>query len=107
MRRWRSTSAASEQGKYRRWFSRDRRPPSSHRPLMTTRSPTTVVGQAEILCTLNRDFCHTSVLEYCTEHGVLVGSDVYFGRASECPANRALSLWRSAGECDYFRSDAA
>jgi hypothetical protein len=74
---------------------------------MTTRSHTAVVGQAEILCTLNRDFYHASVLEYCTEHGVLVGSDVYLGRASECPANRALSPWRSAGECDYFRSDAA
>jgi putative PIN family toxin of toxin-antitoxin system len=37
---------------------------------------TAVVGQAEILCTLNRHFYHTSVLDYCTEHGVLVGSDV-------------------------------
>jgi hypothetical protein len=37
---------------------------------------TAVVGRAEILCTLNRDFFHTSVLEYCKERGVLVGSDV-------------------------------
>jgi len=37
---------------------------------------TAVVGQAEILCTLNRDFYDASVLEYCTQHGVLVGSDV-------------------------------
>jgi hypothetical protein len=27
---------------------------------------TAVVGQAEILCTLNRDFYDTSVLEYCS-----------------------------------------
>jgi putative PIN family toxin of toxin-antitoxin system len=37
---------------------------------------TAVVGQAEVLCTLNRDFYHASVLEYCKERGVLVGSDV-------------------------------
>ncbi len=37
---------------------------------------TAVVGQAYILCTLNRDFFHASVLEYCKERGVLVGSDV-------------------------------
>jgi putative PIN family toxin of toxin-antitoxin system len=37
---------------------------------------TAVVGQAEILCTLNRDYYHASVLEYCKERGVLVGSDV-------------------------------
>jgi putative PIN family toxin of toxin-antitoxin system len=37
---------------------------------------TAVVGQAEILCTLNRDFYHVGVLEYCKERGVLVGSDV-------------------------------
>jgi putative PIN family toxin of toxin-antitoxin system len=37
---------------------------------------TAVVGRAEILCTLNRDFYHASVLEYCKERGVLVGSDV-------------------------------
>jgi hypothetical protein len=37
---------------------------------------TAVVGQAEILCTLNRDFYHASVLEYCKERGVLVGSDL-------------------------------
>jgi putative PIN family toxin of toxin-antitoxin system len=37
---------------------------------------TAVVGRAEILCTLNRHFYHASVLEYCRERGVLVGSDV-------------------------------
>lgn len=37
---------------------------------------TAVVGRAEILCTLDRDFYHASVLEYCKERGVLVGSDV-------------------------------
>lgn len=37
---------------------------------------TAVVGRAEILCTLNRDFYHASVLEYCKARGVLVGSDV-------------------------------
>ena len=37
---------------------------------------TAVVGRADILCTLNRDFYHASVLEYCKERGVLVGSDI-------------------------------
>ena len=37
---------------------------------------TAVVGRAEILCTLNRDFYHASVLEYCKARGVLVGSDL-------------------------------
>jgi len=37
---------------------------------------TAVVGRAEILCTLNRDFYHPNVLEYCKERGVLVGRDV-------------------------------
>lgn len=37
---------------------------------------TAVVGRAEILCTLNRDFYHASVLEYCKQRGVLIGSDV-------------------------------
>lgn len=37
---------------------------------------TAVVGQAEILCTLNRDFYHEAVLEYCRLRGVVVGSDV-------------------------------
>jgi len=36
---------------------------------------TAVVGRAEILCTLNRDFYHAGVLEYCKERGVLVASD--------------------------------
>jgi len=37
---------------------------------------TAVGGRAEILCTLNRDFYHTSVLEYCGTRGVLIGTDV-------------------------------
>jgi putative PIN family toxin of toxin-antitoxin system len=37
---------------------------------------TAVVGRADILCTLNRDFYHASVLQYCKERGVLVGNDV-------------------------------
>jgi putative PIN family toxin of toxin-antitoxin system len=37
---------------------------------------TAVVGRAEILCTLNRDFYDASVLEYCKQRGVLVGSDI-------------------------------
>ncbi len=37
---------------------------------------TAVVGQAEILCTLNHHFYHASVLEYCKQRGVLVGGDV-------------------------------
>jgi putative PIN family toxin of toxin-antitoxin system len=37
---------------------------------------TAVVGRADILCTLNRDLYHPSVLEYCRERGVLVASDI-------------------------------
>ena len=37
---------------------------------------TAVVGRAELLCTMNRDFYHPNVLEYCKERGVLIGSDV-------------------------------
>lgn len=37
---------------------------------------TAVVGRAEILCTLNRDFYHPDVLEYCKDRGVLIASDV-------------------------------
>ncbi len=37
---------------------------------------TAVVGRADILCTLNRHFYHAKVLKYCTDRGVLVGSDV-------------------------------
>jgi hypothetical protein len=29
-----------------------------------------------VLCTLNRDFYHSSVRDYCRERGVLVASDV-------------------------------
>jgi hypothetical protein len=28
------------------------------------------------MCTLNRDFYHASVLEYCKQRDVLVGSDI-------------------------------
>src|ERR1022692_521650 len=37
---------------------------------------TAVVGRADVLCTLHRDFSHASVLEYCKARGVLVGSEV-------------------------------
>jgi putative PIN family toxin of toxin-antitoxin system len=37
---------------------------------------TAVVGRADVLCTLNRDFYHSSVRDYCRERGVLVASDV-------------------------------
>jgi putative PIN family toxin of toxin-antitoxin system len=35
-----------------------------------------VIGRADILCTLNRDLFHDSVLNYCRERGVLVAGDV-------------------------------
>ena len=35
-----------------------------------------VIGRAGILCTLNRDFFHSSVLNYCRERGVLIARDV-------------------------------
>ena len=37
---------------------------------------TAVVGRADILCTLNRDFYPPSVRDYCRERGVLVINDV-------------------------------
>lgn len=37
---------------------------------------TAVVGGADILCTLNRDFYHANVLKYCKERGVLIANDV-------------------------------
>ena len=37
---------------------------------------TTVVGRADVLCTLNRHFYHPSVLAYCNQRGVTIGSDV-------------------------------
>lgn len=37
---------------------------------------TAVVGRADVLCTLNRDFYHPAVRDYCRERGVLVASDV-------------------------------
>jgi predicted nucleic acid-binding protein len=37
---------------------------------------TAVVGRADVLCTLNRDFYHSAVRGYCREHGVLIAGDV-------------------------------
>jgi putative PIN family toxin of toxin-antitoxin system len=37
---------------------------------------TAVAGHADALCTLNRDFYHPSVRDYCRERGVLVLNDV-------------------------------
>jgi putative PIN family toxin of toxin-antitoxin system len=37
---------------------------------------TAVVGQADALCTLNRDFHHPFVRNYCRERGVLIADDV-------------------------------
>jgi putative PIN family toxin of toxin-antitoxin system len=37
---------------------------------------TAVVGRADVLCTLNRDFYHPAVRDYCRERGVLIASDV-------------------------------
>jgi putative PIN family toxin of toxin-antitoxin system len=37
---------------------------------------TAVVGKADALCTLNRDFYHPDVLEYCRARGVLISSDI-------------------------------
>ncbi len=37
---------------------------------------TAVIGRADALCTLNRDFFDPAVRDYCREHGVLVLNDV-------------------------------
>jgi putative PIN family toxin of toxin-antitoxin system len=37
---------------------------------------TAVVGQADALCTLNRDFYDPFILKYCRERGVLIATDV-------------------------------
>jgi len=37
---------------------------------------TAVIGRADALCTLNRDFYDPSVRDYCRERGVLVLNDV-------------------------------
>ena len=37
---------------------------------------TAVVGRADVLCTLNRDFYNPSVLEYCRGRGVIVANDI-------------------------------
>ena len=37
---------------------------------------TAVIGRADALCTLNRDFYNPSVLEYCRERGVIIANDI-------------------------------
>ena len=37
---------------------------------------TAVIGRADALCTLNRDFYDPSVLAYCRERGVMIANDV-------------------------------
>src|SRR5713226_5209042 len=37
---------------------------------------TAVIGRADALCTLNRDFYNPSVLDYCRERGVIVANDI-------------------------------
>lgn len=37
---------------------------------------TAVIGQANALCTLNRDFFHANVVQYCRERNVLVVNDI-------------------------------
>jgi putative PIN family toxin of toxin-antitoxin system len=37
---------------------------------------TAVIGRADALCTLNRDFYNPLVLDYCRQRGVLIASDV-------------------------------
>lgn len=37
---------------------------------------TAVIGRADVLCTLNRDFYSPEVLEYCRERGVCIANDV-------------------------------
>jgi len=37
---------------------------------------TAIVGRADALCTLNRDFYDPSVGDYCKERGVLIANDV-------------------------------
>ena len=37
---------------------------------------TAVIGRADALCTLNRDFYNPSVRDYCRKRGVLISNDV-------------------------------
>jgi hypothetical protein len=37
---------------------------------------TAVMGKADALCTLNRHFYATAVVQYCKERGVLIANDV-------------------------------
>jgi predicted nucleic acid-binding protein len=39
-----------------------------------------VMGRADALCTLNRDFYHPSVRDYCRQRGVIIATDVEFLR---------------------------
>jgi len=44
-------------------------------PMMTV-VHTAVVGRADAICTLNRDFFNPLVRDYCRERGVLIANDV-------------------------------
>lgn len=47
---------------------------------------TAIVGQADVLCTLNRHFFHSDVLKYCRERGVIVARDIdLLNRLRELP----------------------
>lgn len=37
---------------------------------------TAVIGRADALCTMNRDFYNPSVLGYCRERGVIIANDI-------------------------------
>ena len=37
---------------------------------------TAVIGQADVLCTLNRHFYHSAVIHYCQERGIVITNDV-------------------------------
>lgn len=37
---------------------------------------TAVIGRADALCTLNRDFNNSAVIAYCRERGVMIANDV-------------------------------
>jgi hypothetical protein len=43
---------------------------------MMTVVHTAVVGRADAICTLNRDFFNPLVRDYCRERGVLIANDV-------------------------------
>lgn len=37
---------------------------------------TAVVGQSDVLCTLNRDFFDSTVRDYCRKRGIIIASDL-------------------------------